>query len=819
MYSVTAMPLRPIKRFTVRSAIGLAAVLAAATGLGALLAFLQVDWPPLEHLDRGVVIALTDAIADWPESANILSALTALGSNAVIWWLVTVAAAAMLIRRQPRIAAYLVVTGIGALALSPLTKLLVGRMQPHEPEVAVTRQENVFPSEYAVNSTVFFGAVLLVFLPIIPRRFRGLAIALVVTLVVAIGFTRAGLGVPYVSDVAAGWLFGVAWLAVTTHAFRRWRAESGRPQRPLSHGLEPEAAPQLASPRVVPLAHPWLAAAKLGASLVLLAGFLLGLGRFVVAHPPAFDMAVPQWLATHRTSQLDDLSYIWSWIGGTRGIIAVGLVIAPLAVACVRHWRPAVFLSIVLAGEVGLFLTIAATVGRQRPDVTQLDGPLPTLAFPSGHAAATVCLYGAFAVLVVPRTRGWWRWLTIAVAVLVPVMVALSRVYRGEHHPLDVAGGALLALLWLTAVTLVVRPNADLHKALGWAITSRNSLASASAASPDPGIGMRDDAGVPDETDHDIRVLSAERRSAVIANPSKMANPAARRAEIAAALASAGWPEPMWLETTPEETGAAQARQGVKAGVDVVLAAGGDGTVMACASAVVGTDVALAVLPFGTGNLLAANLNLPSRVPAAVAVATGPGRRHVDVGMVDDRCFTVMAGMGFDAQMLHDAPATLKARIGWPAYAVAALRHLCETPMNVDISLDHRPPVTREARTVLIGNVGRLRGGVRLLRDAEPDDGLLHIAVLMLPKRRDWLRLAWALLRNRPTRPNMEVFRATHVSITSDRRQPRELDGDLIEPSDTLTAAIRPNALWLCVPQASDGAGNPARRALANEIG
>jgi diacylglycerol kinase family enzyme len=73
--------------------------------------------------------------------------------------------------------------------------------------------------------------------------------------------------------------------------------------------------------------------------------------------------------------------------------------------------------------------------------------------------------------------------------------------------------------------------------------------------------------------------------------------------------------------------------------------------------------------------------------------------------------------------------------------------------------------------------------------------------VLMPPRRRSWLSLAWSLLRHRPTAPMMETFQATHVEISCDREQPREVDGDLIEPGRTLTAAIRPGALWLCVPE------------------
>jgi diacylglycerol kinase family enzyme len=151
--------------------------------------------------------------------------------------------------------------------------------------------------------------------------------------------------------------------------------------------------------------------------------------------------------------------------------------------------------------------------------------------------------------------------------------------------------------------------------------------------------------------------------------------------------------------------------------------------------------------------------------------------------------------------MLRVTPETLKARLGWLAYVIAAAPHLCETPMRVAISLDLAPAFTRQARTVLVANVGRLQGGLRVLPGATPDDGLLDVAVLMPPRRRSWLPLAWSLIRHRPTAPAMETFQARHVEIRSDREQPRELDGDLIEPSNTLTAAVRPAALWVCAPR------------------
>ena len=122
----------------------------------------------------------------------------------------------------------------------------------------------------------------------------------------------------------------------------------------------------------------------------------------------------------------------------------------------------------------------------------------------------------------------------------------------------------------------------------------------------------------------------------MIANPTPVKNGDRSHTQIHAALARAGWPHPLWLETTREDPGGGQTRQAVQAGAEVIFACGGDGTVTACASAIADTDVALAVVPSGTGNLLASNLHLPRHPADAVAVATASGRRQVDVGVVED---------------------------------------------------------------------------------------------------------------------------------------------------------------------------------------
>ena len=287
----------------------------------------------------------------------------------------------------------------------------------------------------------------------------------------------------------------------------------------------------------------------------------------------------------------------------------------------------------------------------------------------------------------------------------------------------------------------------------------------------------------------------------MVVNPSKVTDLDELRRTVDDALAVAGWPAPEWFSTTVEDPGRGQTRRAIESGVEVVFACGGDGTVMACVSELVGTEVALAVLPAGTGNLLAANLGLSTDLAAGIQVAIEQGRRRLDVGAVEDKYFAVMAGMGFDAKMLEATNETTKARIGWPAYIVGAVRHLGDRPMRVSIRVDNQKPVRRRAKSVLVANVGRLQGGVRLLTEAEPDDGYLDVAVLTPRTLRHWLALGWAVVRRQDRVPSMEVLRGKRVTITSNRPQPRELDGDLIEPGRSLSAVVRPAALWLCVPQ------------------
>jgi diacylglycerol kinase (ATP) len=273
--------------------------------------------------------------------------------------------------------------------------------------------------------------------------------------------------------------------------------------------------------------------------------------------------------------------------------------------------------------------------------------------------------------------------------------------------------------------------------------------------------------------------------------------------------ARAGWPEPIVLETTPQDPGGEVTRKALDEGAELVLAAGGDGTVRAVAEALVGTGVPLGVVPAGTGNLLARNLGLPLDAQEALAVAFGGTERTVDVGRLSPggEVFVVMAGLGFDAAMMREAPEGLKDRVGWMAYLVGGARALREERLRVEITLDDGPPRRRSVRAVLVGNVGQLQGGMELLPGASPDDGLLDVAVLAPQGFGEWLSLlARAVAGRHPSRrdPRLERLRCRSITVRSraggSRSAPaRELDGDLIDPGTSLSAEIVPGALVLRV--------------------
>jgi undecaprenyl-diphosphatase len=436
-----------------------------------LLIAVRLQWAPLESADHGAAADINSLIAGNATLVSAVNAVTWLGSNGVLWTVIAAATVILAIRRQWRLAAYLLATGAGALILDPILKSLVGRLRPVVAHPIAHGTGNSFPSGHSLGSIVCYGAILLVFLPAARGRWRTAFIAVTVALIALIGISRILLGVHYLSDVLGAWAVGITWLGLTTLAFELTRSAAGQPVTdPVTEGLEPEAHADLKPTRPEPGAphrsgrHYGRIAAAVVVAWVLILGIIVGIGELITKDGNGNvlgDRTIPHWFAVHRTVGLTHWSLIFTTLGATRAILIVALATCVVFLAVTRHWRPVIFVATVMFGELGAFLAAAAVVKRPRPDVTQLDQHLPTSAYPSGHEAATCCLYVAVAILVIGHARGWWRWLFLIPAIAMPVLVALSRMYRGEHHPTDILGSLIFSALWLTATSLLIKPNAD----------------------------------------------------------------------------------------------------------------------------------------------------------------------------------------------------------------------------------------------------------------------------------------------------------------------------------------------------------------------
>jgi YegS/Rv2252/BmrU family lipid kinase len=287
---------------------------------------------------------------------------------------------------------------------------------------------------------------------------------------------------------------------------------------------------------------------------------------------------------------------------------------------------------------------------------------------------------------------------------------------------------------------------------------------------------------------------------AAVLNPAKIEDLAALKALI---TEHCGDERPSWFETTPEDTGAGQTAAAIAAGARLVLVCGGDGTVAACAGALAGTEVAMAIVPVGTGNLLARNLGIPLELGDALKVAFGADERVIDVLEAAEQRFVVMAGLGFDAALIRDTDEKLKLRIGWLAYLGGLARALRRSPRaRFTITVDEGLPLSTDAIGVLVGNVGQLEAGITLMPDASPDDGRLDVIVLAPRTIGDWPALVWRILRRRPDAGRQaDILRGKRVVISSAVAMPIEFDGDFRGEATELRVEVLPAALVLrCLP-------------------
>jgi diacylglycerol kinase (ATP) len=273
--------------------------------------------------------------------------------------------------------------------------------------------------------------------------------------------------------------------------------------------------------------------------------------------------------------------------------------------------------------------------------------------------------------------------------------------------------------------------------------------------------------------------------------------------ELRRVLEERGVTDVFWREVGKSKFAPEQVEKALARKSDLIFVWGGDGMVQRCVDVIAGTGTRIAILPAGTANLLASNLGIPKDIDEAVDIGLGENSRRIDVGRVNGERFAVMAGAGFDARMIGDADGGLKDRFGRLAYIWTGAKNLREKPFRAKIVVDGARWYDGDASCILLGNVGKLFGGIEAFEDAHPDDGVLELGVVSADGVREWAgTVVRAVVGTAAKSPHTFTTKGHSVRIKLDRKVPYEIDGGDRKKVRKLRIEIEPHAVEICVPSA-----------------
>jgi len=274
--------------------------------------------------------------------------------------------------------------------------------------------------------------------------------------------------------------------------------------------------------------------------------------------------------------------------------------------------------------------------------------------------------------------------------------------------------------------------------------------------------------------------------------------------ELRATLAKEGYPDPIWYEVPKSRKAPKRVRDAISRGADLIFVWGGDGTVQRCVDAVAGSQVALAILPAGTANLLATSLQIPADITEAVRIGLHGRRRPMDTGSVNGEHFAVMAGAGFDADMIKQADAGLKDRLGRAAYLYTGARSLAASRVKAKIKVDGKAFHSGKVSCVLAGNVGKVLGGIEVFPGARTDDGQLELGVVTASNPMQWARVFGRLAAgNGASSPFVRLTCGKQFKLRFDQPFRYELDGGARPAVTKLRIRVHPASVTICVPAES----------------
>ena len=276
--------------------------------------------------------------------------------------------------------------------------------------------------------------------------------------------------------------------------------------------------------------------------------------------------------------------------------------------------------------------------------------------------------------------------------------------------------------------------------------------------------------------------------------------------ELRATLAARGHRKPIWYEVPKSKKAPDAVRKAIKDGATRVFVWGGDGMVQRCIDVLAGSETELAILPAGTGNLLASSLGIPTDLAKAVAIGLDGIRRHLDVGVMNGEHFAAMAGAGFDA-VIADTKGKAKKRLGRLAYVGSGVKGMFARRLWMSVRLDDATWFEGKASCLLIGNIGTITGGIPVFTDASPFDGRLDVGVVTARSAFQWLRVFSRVAQGRPDRsPLVDIAQATKIVVEFERKQSYELDGGSRAAVKRLDVHVEAGALNVCVPGAVESA-------------